>query len=147
MSQLSIQGTVQSKHEADMGVIEDMYKARARFWREHSKQLADQNPTAAPLSDRVVDNVHKFSLTGSTDHCKTERLKDLGTRERTSFLTHPIVPRVTPERCNQARKGTASKCTTCRRPVQDGRRCKKGSQYAQFLMYCAGLICKPCYPW
>ena len=31
ISQLSNQATVQTKHEADMGVIEDMYKARTRF--------------------------------------------------------------------------------------------------------------------
>ena len=31
ISQLSNQVTVQTKHEADMGVIEDMYKARTRF--------------------------------------------------------------------------------------------------------------------
>ena len=30
ISQLSNQATVQSKHEAGMGVIEDMYKAKAR---------------------------------------------------------------------------------------------------------------------
>ena len=30
ISQLSNQATVQTKHEADMGVIEDMYKARTR---------------------------------------------------------------------------------------------------------------------
>ena len=29
--QLSSQATVQTKHEAGMGVIEDMYKARTRF--------------------------------------------------------------------------------------------------------------------
>ena len=31
ISQLSNQATVQTKHEAGMGVIEDMYKARTRF--------------------------------------------------------------------------------------------------------------------
>ena len=31
ISQLRNQATVQTKHEADMGVIEDMYKARTRF--------------------------------------------------------------------------------------------------------------------